>query len=156
MARTARSRLTPWVVAAVILAVFALWEWRYGEAIAATTPEGDARVVAVLSRVRRSLPKDARVTSVDMTSVLGSGVLDLRGVRLDAGASLVVDVVGVGGYLTIRVPDGWVVDTMTVPVFGTWSDVRRPSASVHQGTGGPAPRLVLRGAVVAGRLTVES
>lgn len=143
-------------MAAVLLAIAGVWQWSKGEVIAATTPDGDARLVAVLSRSRRSIAANAKVTRVDMTSVLGTGVLDLRAAHVGPGAVVVVDLLGVGGRLTIRVSDGWVVDTMTVPVLGSWHDERRPSAVVRPHADGPAPRLVLRGAVIMGRLSVES
>jgi hypothetical protein len=156
MAQAQRARRATWLTVAVVLTVVAVWQWRHGEAIAATTPDGDARVTAVLSRARRRVAAETRVTRVDLTSVLGAGVLDLRNVRLAPGVSLTVDVLGVAGGLTIRVPDGWVIDTMTVPVLGSWHDERRPSAVVQTAPGGPAPRLVVRGVVILGRLTVES
>jgi hypothetical protein len=156
MAQAERSRLTPWLVAAALLVVFGAFQWRHGDAIAATSPEGDARVVAVLSRARRAIAPDTRVAHVGITAVLGTGVLDLRDLRPEPGAVVVVEMLGVAGALRIRVPDGWVVDTMTVPVLGTLQDDRRPSARVDPEPGGAAPRLVLRGALVMGRLTVES
>jgi hypothetical protein len=139
-----------------VLTVMGAWEWRDGDAIAATSADGDARVVAVLSRSRRRVAAAPRINRVDLTAVLGTGVLDVRSVTLGPGESLTVDLLGVAGRLTIRVPDGWVIDTMTVPVLGSWRDERRPSAVVHVAPGGAAPRLVLRGAVIMGRLTVES
>jgi hypothetical protein len=155
MAHT-RSRLTSWVVAGIVLAAIATWQWQHGEAIAATSPDGDARVIALLVRAHRRVAADARLARVDMTAVCGNGVLDLRGVQLEPGGSVVVDILNVAGSVTIRVPDGWVVDTMTLPVLAAWHDERRPSAVVHQTPGWLAPRLVLRGAVIAGRLTVKS
>jgi hypothetical protein len=55
----------------------------------------------------------------------------------------------------VRVPRHWAVDTEAVSAFGAVRDERPPVRAGEAATG-PAPRLVLRGLVMFGRLTIRS
>jgi hypothetical protein len=57
--------------------------------------------------------------------------------------------------VAVRVPATWTVDAGAVSAMGGVRDDRAPSAEA-EATGGPAPRLVLRGFVIFGRLRITS
>ena len=85
----------------------------------------------------------------DLTSMWGGCELDLREATIPSGAEASVDVFALMGGHKIRVPKGWIVDTRVFPFMGGVDD-KTASAS-----GADAPRLVIRGTVIMGGLTVE-
>lgn len=108
----------------------------------------------------------------DVTTVMGRGVLDLRDAQLAPGQTAVLDVFNVMGRTTIQVPPGWVVDVEAVRLIGK-SRVTRPRQPADAGAekageeppplegAGPeapalAPRLVIRGLIMMGGVTVSS
>jgi hypothetical protein len=56
----------------------------------------------------------------------------------------------------VRVPSGWTVDTGALAALGGVRDDRAPAAAEAEATTTPAPRLVLRGMVMFGRLSITS
>ncbi len=118
-----------------------------------------AHVTALLSRSLRTVePGGAR--SGEVTAIMGGAELDLRTTDLQPGEEMTVDVLAVMGGVVIRVPDGWTVDTRAVPVAGGIKDKRLRAFDALDGepttSTAPAPRLVLRGAVVMGGLSIKS
>jgi hypothetical protein len=81
---------------------------------------------------------DSRLTSTtthfrgaNMTSVMGSTVLDLRQATLAEGEPAVIEVFGLMGSLDVLVPRDWVVESDVVPMLGDetdhrWSDDTEP------------------------------
>lgn len=154
------------VVGIVLLAVLAVeaYQNRYG-----TVPanDQDTFMISVLGRRRqaavvtgsaegeRDTPPARRVTAV-----MGAAELDLRETRLRAGDQVQVAIVAVMGAVTVRVPDGWTVDARALPMMGGIHDRRlRPFDALDvspSADAGPAPRLVLRGAIVMGELVIKS
>jgi hypothetical protein len=59
------------------------------------------------------------------------------------------------GGVVLRVPSNWTVDTGAITAVGAVRDERAPAIAA-EATGDPAPRLVLRGLVVFGRLSITS
>jgi LiaI-LiaF-like transmembrane region len=114
----------------------------------------------------------------EMTSVMGDCTLDLRQARLASGQEVTIDVFALMGALVLRVPDEWTVDVRALPVMGGITDRRagavgranrnRRSAEADDDSSpsvaerpappldGNRPRLVLRGYVVMGGLTIRS
>jgi hypothetical protein len=115
------------------------------------------------------------VRSGRIAAVMGKSSLDLRQVKLGPGEVMTVDLFVTMGRATIRIPDGWVVDTGALPVMGSVDEERFPPADpgtpveqlkdgqVDAGAAppqppatGPPPRLRLRGFVMMGKVDVRS
>jgi hypothetical protein len=141
----------------------------YQRRAAARTGEGSDSVVAIMARSVRT--SDGRpFDGAEMTTVMGRSVLDLRKATLAPGEEAVVDVFGMMGAVDLVVPRGWEIDVDAVPIMGRVDDsgARRsavPAAARPQPSGEPAggagagdekPRLVVRGFIMMGRLTIRS
>jgi hypothetical protein len=92
----------------------------------------------------------------DVMNVMGRADLDLREATLAPGASASVQVFSMMGAVTLRVPPTWTVDPGAITAMGGVRDERfpRPSDTPEASTG-PPPRLVLRGVVAMGRLSIR-
>lgn len=170
MLSSSRTALRSWgVIGLVLLAVLAAeaYQSRFG------TPRHDDRdtvMISVLGRRRQVAGSEVPAgSSADpsggapnrrVTTVMGAAELDLRETRLRSGEELQVNIVAVMGAITVRVPDGWTVDARAVPMVGGIQDRRlRPFDALDvppPADAGPAPRLVLRGAIVMGQLVIKS
>ena len=114
---------------------------------------------AVLSGVKRvCAPQPFHGTEV--TTFMGGAQLDLRQAIVAPGAEAVLDIFAVMGGCEVLVPAGWVVSAPLVAVMGGVEDKRIVSTPtmIEQATaaGGPAPRLVVRGFVMMGGVTIRS
>lgn len=118
---------------------------------------GNAHVTAFLGQSRQTLPAGS-FRGGEVTAVMAGAELDLRATAVAPGEEMVVEVLAVLAGITIRVPAGWTVDSRTVPVAGGVRDRRLHPFDPPPPTAPrlPAPRLVLRGAVVMGGLTITS
>ena len=95
----------------------------------------------------------------DLTNVFGRSEIDLRDATLPPGQTSGIRLVSMFGAVVLRVPPNWSVDAGAVSAFGGVRDVRMrpPDTDAAEGAAaGPAPRLVLRGLVAFGRLTITS
>jgi hypothetical protein len=119
------------------------------------TSVGDrVRVVSVMGRsvhTSRATP----FQGVDVTNVMGRSELDLRDATVAPGASAAVHVFSAMGAVVVRVPPMWTVDTGAVSALGEVRD-ERATLPEAEATAVPAPRLVLRGLIMFGRLTITS
>jgi hypothetical protein len=86
---------------------------------------------------------------------MGRSELDLRDAKIPPGGEATVQVFSAMGEVVVRVPPNWTVDTRAIPAMGAVRDHRFPAAEPATGTE-LAPRLVLRGLVLMGRLTIAS
>ena len=127
----------------------------------AAAPESSdiGAVFAVLAGVKRvSAPRPFH--GAEVTTFMGGAQLDLRQALLAPGAEAVLDVFAVMGGCELMLPPHWVVSAPIVAVMGGVDDKRIVSAPtmIEQATapGGPAPRLVIRGFVMMGGVTIRS
>jgi Cell wall-active antibiotics response 4TMS YvqF/Domain of unknown function (DUF5668) len=86
-----------------------------------------------------------------MTSVMGRSELDLRKATIAPGQDATIEIFMLMGGATIRVPEGWTIDVNTRRIAGHVRD-RRAGARDANG----APRLVIRGLIVIGGLSIRS
>jgi hypothetical protein len=86
-----------------------------------------------------------------MTAVVGSCILDLRLATVRTEAPLTVDVFGFLSELRVIVPRGWNIVIELTAIFGEIDDRRDPLDPPPA----TAPRLVMRGAIVLGQITIE-
>ena len=152
-----RAAVQSWVVIGLVLAVVLVAQGY--QTRMQGTPGEKARVFTLLGLGRRAMPRGP-FQGAEVSAVLGESELDLRATTMRPGDEMLVDVLAVMGAVTIRVPDGWTVDARAVPVAGKVADKRlRPFDALDTEVpfdAGPAPRLVLRGAVVMGGLVIKS
>jgi hypothetical protein len=106
-------------------------------------------LVALLGGIRRS------VVAPDfeggyLTAVMGGIELDLREARI-ATSPVRLDVLAMLGGIEIKVPTDWIVEGGVSPLMGGFENKARVPLDA-----GAAPRLILRGYVVMGGVTVEN
>ena len=132
-----------------------------------------ASATSVMGNTSTRVTSDVR--SGRIAAVMGKSSLDLRQVNLGPGEVMTVDVFVTMGRATVRIPDGWVVDTGALPVMGSVDEERFPpadpatpveqlkdgqadrgAAPAQPPATGPPPRLRLRGFVMMGKVEVRS
>ena len=141
-------------------------------------------VIALMSRTDRTSDGEP-FRGADMITVMGRSRLDLRDAVLAPGDEAYIDVFGLMGAVDVVVPEGWEVEVEAVPMMGQVRDRRlfpmrlpelTPSPEAVPGSeaadepaptlpddaapstasAGPPPRLILRGFMMMGALTIES
>jgi len=85
-----------------------------------------------------------------LTAVMGGVELDLREARI-ASSPVHLDLVAMMGGVEIKIPKDWIVDGGVSPIMGGFENKSRVPLDA-----GAAPRLVLRGTVVMGGVTVDN
>jgi hypothetical protein len=115
------------------------------------------RLAALMGSAQRTSDTKA-FTGAEMTAMMGSCSLDLTRAQIAPGTEATIDVFAMMGSVTIRVPDGWTVDTRAIPVMGAVRDDRwpAPNTAAEASTDAPPPRLVLRGMVMMGSIFIKS
>lgn len=138
-----------------------------------SAPKDELNVFAVLSGDNRPAVT-GEFHGGRMTTVMGGSNVDLRKTTLAPGETATIDVFAVMGGSQIRVPADWQVDSETIAIMGGVNTDKRVPARASDDTGGtsaaatgsfaastPAtaagnpPRLVLRGTVIMGGVTVK-
>jgi predicted membrane protein len=87
-------------------------------------------------------------------SVFGGVELDLRDAEIE-GDQAVIEVECIFGGVEIRVPERWQVDTMSLPIFGGYSDKTR-GATVQEPAQSTRKRLVITGSVIFGGVEIRN
>jgi hypothetical protein len=109
-------------------------------------------LVSVMGRSEHvSRATDFRGATV--TNVMGRSELDLTRATLAPGATADVSLFSAMGSVVLRVPPTWTVDTGAVTALGKIAD-DRGTLPTAEAEAVPAPRLVLRGLVLFGRVTI--
>ena len=144
-----------WPVVLILVGTNLVMQTMRGER-AAADPDGRLAVISVLSGIKRSSSGSFR--GGDITAFMGGGQLDLRLATIAPGEEAIVDVFVVMGGYEVFVPSNWVVSTPVVPVMGGVDDRRlSPLPGAGQGVSGTAtPRLVLRGFLMMGGITLKN
>lgn len=157
MADQRDSARATWMVIAIILLGVVLVAYLPGRNGFASAGGDHPRLAALMGSAQRTSGTGA-FTGAEMTAMMGSCSLDLTHAQITPGAEATIDIFAMMGSVTIRVPDGWTVDTRAVPVMGGIRDDRWPAP--HSGsdasTVGQPPRLVLRGLVMMGSIFIKS
>jgi hypothetical protein len=139
----------------------------YDRRASGATEAGGVELFAVFSGARQA-PANSPFTGGRLTSVFGGSHLDLRQALLAPGQTAVVDVFTVFGGTEIRVPEGWRVELQTTAIMGGVNDERPrkggadtttkaapPGGSDGADQAASAPRVVIRGTVIMGGVTVK-
>ena len=154
MADQRGSARTTWMVIAIVLLGAVMIGYLPGR----NASSGDhPRLAALMGSAQRTSDTQA-FTGAEMTAMMGSCSLDLSHAQIAPGAEATIDIFAMMGSVTIRVPDGWTVDTRAIPVMGAVRDNRWPAPSAASDASTPAqpPRLVLRGMVMMGSIFIKS
>jgi hypothetical protein len=118
------------------------------------TSAGDReRVFSLMARTEH-ISRSTAFQGADVTNVMGRSELDLHDATM-AGTSATVNVFSAMGEVIVRVPRGWTVDAGAITAIGGVRDDRGTPPEA-EATTGSMPRLVLRGLVLFGRLTISS
>ena len=145
-----------WIVIAVVLlgvVLLANLPGRNGSSSGSDHP----RLAALMGSAQRTSDTKA-FTGAEMTAMMGSCALDLTHAQIASGGEATIDIFAMMGSVTIRVPDGWTVDTRAIPVMGAVRDDRwpAPAAGSDAAPAAQPPRLVLRGLVMMGGILIKS
>jgi hypothetical protein len=146
--------LSPLGVLGVWIAVVVAMQVSGVRSFSGTSTGERVRVVSVIGRSEH-ISRATAFQGADITNVIGRSELDLRDATLAPGANATVHVRSAMGTVVVRVPPTWTVDAGAVSAIGGVRDDRATPAEADV-TAGPAPRLVLRGLVLFGRLTITS
>lgn len=127
-----------------------------GSMQSASAPEGTVSMFSVLGSDQRTI-NDKAFRGGDVTTIVGGTQLDLRQAAIEPGADATINIFVLMGGHELWVPAGWTVVVEVTPVLGGVEDKRLPQ--VFDGATRPAgtpPRLVLRGVVMLGGLTIKN
>ena len=146
--------LGPLAVIGIWIAVVAALQVSGIRTLTEATSSDRVRMVSVMGRAEHTNRAEA-FRGADVTNVMGRSELDLREATMVPGDSASLRVVSLMGGVVVRVPPNWTVDTGAVSAIGAVRD-ERPRLREGDAPTGPGPRLVLRGLVMFGRLTIRS
>lgn len=118
-------------------------------------PVGAASLFAVLGESKR-VNTDNPFKGGQMSAFMGGCHLDLRQAAIPSGQEAAIDVFAIMGGLEIWVPSNWTVISHIVPIMGSVDDKRLPVAPPQTPAVDPPGRLVLRGQLVMGGLTIKN
>ena len=127
-----------------------------GSAQAASEPDGTISMFSVLGSDQRAI-NDKAFRGGDVTTIIGGTQLDLRQAAIEPGGQAVVNIFVLMGGHEVWVPSGWTVVVEVTPVLGGVEDKRLPQVfDAAARAAGTPPRLVLRGLVMLGGLTIKN
>ena len=159
--RGRRRGAAPWLLLAILLGAAVssgLGRHTYAQN---ASGEGVIRVYSVIGGSNSSM-RATTLTGGEVVSIMGGSAIDLRDAVIAPGQTVTLDIFTVMGGGQIRVPDEWLVDVQVMSVLGGVKDQRIPRDRRPDGTGEPgaatgsAPRLILRGNIIMGGLTIKS
>lgn len=129
------------------------WNSSRNTVSAAESTSDRVQVVSVMGRSEH-VSRATAFRGADITNVMGRTDVDLRDATLAPGVSATVHVFSMMGAVVLRVPPSWTVDTGAVTAMGGVED-QRAKPRDEDANAEAAPRLVLRGLVTMGRLTIR-
>ena len=127
-----------------------------GSAAASSTSDGTISMFSVLGGAQRT-SNDKPFRGGDITSIVGGTQLDLRQATIEPGQEAAINVFAMMGGHEIWVPSGWTVVSEVTPILGGVEDKRLPAIdTAPRASAEGIPRLVLRGVVLLGGLTIKN
>ena len=130
------------------------WNSSRNTVAAAESTSDRVQIVSVMGRSDH-VSRATAFRGADITNVMGRSDIDLRDATIAPGATASVQVFSMMGAVVLRVPPTWTVDTGAVTAMGGVED-QRPTHTDEAGAApGTPPKLVLRGLVTMGRLTIR-
>jgi len=117
---------------------------------------GTINMFSVLGGSKRA-SNDKPFRGGEITALLGGTHLDLRQATIEPGEQAVINVFAMMGGHEVWVPSGWTVGLDVMPILGNVEDKRLPALDPTPRPPNEAPpRLVLRGVVVMGGVTIRN
>ena len=131
------------------------WNSSRNTASAVESTSDRVQIVSVMGRSDH-VSRATAFRGANVTNVMGRSDIDLRDATLAPGATASMQVFSMMGAVVLRVPPTWTVDIAAVSAMGGIQD-ERPKQRTDEGgaASGTPPRLVLRGLVTMGRLTIR-
>ena len=118
--------------------------------------DGIVSMFSVLGSDQRAT-NDTIFRGAEVTSVLSGTQLDLRQAVIEPGTEAAINIFILLGGHELWVPQGWTVVTEVMPILGGVEDKRLPAVlNAPAAMNGAPPRLVLRGVVLLGGLTIKN
>lgn len=127
-------------------------------AATALAGDGTISIFAVLGSDQRT-SRDKPFRGGDVTSFMGGTRLDLRQAIIEPGQQAEINIFVVMGGHDLWVPSEWTVAVEVIPILGGVEDKRLPPVldpATRALSEMAAPRLVLRGIVAMGGLTIKN
>lgn len=152
-----------WILLAIVLGAAVSSGLPRTWAGAASGEGGVLHVYSVIGGSNYRMPSTT-LTGGEVVSIMGGSAIDLRDVTIAPGDTVTIDVFALMGGDAIRVPDQWIVDVKALAVMGGTKNQRGPREGRQDNAGepgqtvatGPAPRLIIRGTIIMGALTIKS
>ena len=110
---------------------------------------------SVWSSTRRS-SSSTNFQGGDITAIMGGAQLDLRTAAIPTAHDAVLEITAVMGGVEIFVPHAWEVSTPIFPFMGAVEDERLPPIRQEAASPRSSGRLVIRGFVMMGGVTIKS
>ncbi|HUP39363.1 MAG TPA: DUF5668 domain-containing protein [Vicinamibacterales bacterium] len=121
-----------------------------------SSSDGTISMFSVLGGSKRA-SDDKPFRGGEITALMGGTHLDLRQATIEPGEHAVINVFSMMGGHEIWVPPGWTVVLDVMPVLGSVEDKRLPAIdTTPRPPNYTPPRLVLRGVVVMGGVTIKN
>jgi hypothetical protein len=154
----------PWILLAILIGAAVSSGFGRHTYARSGSEGGVLHVFSVVGRSTSHVGGASTLTGGEVVTIVGGSTIDLRDLTIAPGETVTLDVFTLMGGSAISVPDDWIVDVQAMPVLGGIRDRRIPRDSSREGAGepgaavpaGPAPRLVVRGTVIMGGLTIRS
>jgi hypothetical protein len=144
--------LSPLAVLGIWIAIFVGLQVSGFRSFSGASVSDRIGLVSVMGRSEH-MSRATAFQGANVTNVMGRSELDLTQAILAPGATADVSVFSAMGSVVLRVPPTWTVDTGAVTALGKIAD-DRGTLQKAEAEAVPAPRLVLRGLVLFGRVTI--
>ena len=148
----------PWILLAILVGAAVTSGIGRHTHVRNDTENGVLHVFSVIGRATSHPGPAATLKGAEVVTLIGGSTIDLHDLAVAPGETVTLDVFTLMGGVAISVPDGWTLDIQAVPVLGGVRDRRFPREvpGTPAEPSGPAPRLVVRGTVIMGGLTIRS
>lgn len=125
------------------------------DAAGSSTIDGTVNMFSVFGSDKRAT-NDKIFRGGDITSIFSGTQLDLRQAAIEPGSQAVINVFLLMGGHELWVPQGWTIVIEVMPILGGVEDKRLPPVLNAATAVAAPPRLVLRGMVMMGGLTIKN
>jgi hypothetical protein len=153
--RRHRGGFVPFLFFSIMLSFALFASQRADRRTVGASPDSTVSLFAIAGRDRQ-VSVTSRFQGGEMMRVMGGTDLDLRQATMAPGEEAVIEVFAVMGGAVLRVPGDWVVDVQTVPIMGGVQRQPPTDPASAPADGAARPRLIVRGLVVMGGLTIRS
>ncbi len=141
-----------WVLAAIVIGSFISAGGGRGWS-QMIDPNGQFRSISVAARTEHHVELSS-LRDAEVWTVMGRNTIDLRDLPASAPTTITVNGLTAMGTTVIRVPQDWIVDMNAVTIMGRARDTHRAIGREFDAPSSPPHRLVVRGTVLMGTVSV--